>query len=165
MKVGAPKGMIFGFWVFFSSSKWFLDDSWADTGSIVIPCMLHFFGFFELQYVFPLGGKFWFSRNLSDRICWYSKPWKILYCSWYVYKNLDNSFDIHMSFLCVVIFILGTFLMKVLMKKWFFPNQSRINLGWFLDYQGMKKHQFECIGSFRNHEKHQIFEKNDKLKN
>ena len=141
------------------------NDSWADTGSIVIPCMLHFFGFFELQYVFPLGGRSWFLRNLSDRICWYSKTPQILYCSWYVYKNLDNSFDIHMSFLYVVIFILGTFLVKIFMKKWVSPNQSKINLGWFLDLQGIKKHPFECIGSFRNHEKHQNFEKNNKLKN
>ena len=34
-------------------------------------------------------------------------------CLRYTYKNLTNSFDIHMSFLCVVIFILGTFLMKI----------------------------------------------------
>ena len=51
------------------------------------------------------------------------------------------------------------------MKKWIFPNRSRINLGWFLDHQGMKKHQFESIGSFRNHEKTSKFWKSDKLKN
>ena len=55
-------------------------------------------------------------------------------------------------------------------KKWkfswkLFPNRSRINLGWSLDHQGMKKHQFGSIGSFRNHEKHQKISKNDKLKN
>ena len=43
--------------------------------------------------------------------------------------------------------------MKIFMKKWSFPNPSRINLGWSLDHQGMKKHQFGSIGSFRNHEK------------
>ena len=51
------------------------------------------------------------------------------------------------------------------MKKWLFPNRSRINMGWSLDHQGMKKHQFGSIGSFRNHEKHQKISKNDKLKN
>ena len=55
--------------------------------------------------------------------------------------------------------------MKIFMKKWSFPNRSRINLGWSLDHQGMKKHQFGSIGSFRNHEKHQKISKNDKLKN
>ena len=54
---------------------------------------------------------------------------------------------------------------KIFMKKWVFPNPSRINLGWSLDHQGMKKHQFGSIGSFRNHEKHQKISKNDKLKN
>ena len=29
--------------------------------------------------------------------------------------------------------------MKIFMRKWFFPNRSRINLGWSLDHQGMKK--------------------------
>ena len=51
------------------------------------------------------------------------------------------------------------------MKKWVFPNPSRINLGWSLDHQGMKKHQFGSIGSFRNHEKHHKNWKSDKLKN
>ena len=54
---------------------------------------------------------------------------------------------------------------KIFMKKWLFPNRSRINLGWSLDHQGMKKHHFESIGSFRNHEKHHKNEKSDKLKN
>ena len=56
-------------------------------------------------------------------------------------------------------------ILKIFMKKWLFPNRSRINLGWFLDHQGIKKHQFECIGSFRNHQKHQKIKKSDKLKN
>ena len=49
-------------------------------------------------------------------------------------------------------------ILKIFMKKWIFPNRSRINLGWSLDHQGMKKHQFESIRSFRNHEKHYNFE-------
>ena len=32
-------------------------------------------------------------------------------------------------------------ILKFFMKKWLFPNRSRINLGWSLDHQGMKKHQ------------------------
>ena len=56
-------------------------------------------------------------------------------------------------------------ILKIFIKKWLFPNPSRINLGWSLDHQGMKKHQFGSIGSFRNHEKHQKISKNDKLKN
>ena len=55
--------------------------------------------------------------------------------------------------------------MKIFMKKWIFPNRSRINQGWFLNHQGMKKHQFGSIGSFRNHEKTSKFWKSDKLKN
>ena len=38
-------------------------------------------------------------------------------------------------------------ILKVFMKKWLFPNRSRINLGWSLDHQGMKKHQSESIGA------------------
>ena len=44
-------------------------------------------------------------------------------------------------------------ILKIFMKKIIFPNRSRINLGWSLDHQGMKKHQFGSIGSFRDHEK------------
>ena len=56
-------------------------------------------------------------------------------------------------------------ILKIFTWKWLSPNRSRINLGWSLDHLGMKKHQFGSIGSFRNHEKHHINEKNDKLKN
>ena len=44
-------------------------------------------------------------------------------------------------------------ILKVFIKKWLFPNLSRINLGWSLDHQSMKKHHSGSIGSFRNHEK------------
>ena len=37
--------------------------------------------------------------------------------------------------------------MKILMKKWCFPNRSGINLGWSLDLQDIKKHHFGWVPS------------------
>ena len=50
-------------------------------------------------------------------------------------------------------------------EKWLPKSIQDQSLGWSLDHQGMKKHQFECIGSFRNHQKHKKIDKSDKLKN
>ena len=79
-------------------------------------------------------------------------------------SQIAQGLDVHMSFLKTWS-LMWDKILKIFMKKSLFPNRSRINLGWSLDHQGMKKHQFESIGSFRNHEKTSKFWKSDKLKN
>ena len=107
---------------------------------------------------------FCFSQHSLGRIWWFAKAWGVLSCLRSGYSQIVQGLDIHMSFCesrC------QNFVQKnvFFMKKWSFPNPSRINLGWSLDHQGMKKHQSGSIGSFRNHEKHHKIWKNDKPQN
>ena len=45
--------------------------------------------------------------------------------------------------------------MKILTKKWCFPNRSGINLGWSLDLQDIKKHHFGWVPSYQTLKKTQ----------
>ena len=64
-------------------------------------------------------------------------------------ENLESKLKFLMGLLEHQVVQQGQFF-EIFHQKKIFPNRSRINLGWFLDLQGIKKHPFECIGSFRN---------------
>ena len=116
---------------------------------ILVPFSILFFNFLEIYQLefdkFHLVFVFWVAWGLGTLRL--TRLWIYIW----VFKELH--------------LIIWLKILKIFMKKWLFPNRSRINLGWSLDHQGMKKHHSESIGSFRNHEKHHINEKNDKLKN
>ena len=102
----------------------------------------------------------WISRDLSVRSGWFSEALGVFDHFRSLQPQIGHSFDIHMSFCASKVDISGP-KMKILRKKWCFPNRSGINLGWSLDLQDIKKHHFGWVPSCQTLQKNP---KNDKLK-